>query len=424
MQPRRQFDRGRPAAQTEEAAWGRKHRPDYGLIILMLLMIAIGLIVVYSISPALSKAANVSPNHYVNKQMIAIALSVVAFIFTAKVPLATWKRLYKPLLIIAGIVTFITLVTPTNPAYPAHRWIHMGSFSFQSVELLKFAVLIWLAGMLGERIRQGTIADTQETLKPLAIAIVVLAIVVAGIQSDLGSMGVLVAMMGMMAFVAGLPLKKIGIILVVIGLIGALAVSSTPYRRDRLATYMNPGKDCQAAGYQACQALIAVGSGGMTGLGLGRSVQAYGYLPEAANDSIFAIYAEKFGFIGSIALLGILAAFFGRIKSIAERAPDHFSRLLVIGILAWLSIQAMINIGAMIGLLPLKGITLPLISYGGTSVVFVAAAVGLVFQVSYYTAHHTPRITDNKKGTTHDDSSDRRRLRGAYHPNPGSRARA
>lgn len=426
MQPRRQFDRGRSGAQTDDgsADFGRKHRPDYGLVIISLLMIAIGLIVVYSISPALSKAANVSPNHYVNKQMIAIALSVVAFLFTANVPLATWKRLYKPLLIAAGVVTFITLITPTNPAYPAHRWIHLGSFSFQSVELLKFAVLIWLAGMLGERIRQGKMADTSETLKPLAIAIVVLAVVVAGVQSDLGSMGVLVAMMGVMAYVAGLPLKKIGLILVVIGLIGTLAVTSTPYRRDRLATYLNPGKDCQAAGYQACQALIAVGSGGMTGLGLGRSVQAYGYLPEAANDSIFAIYAEKFGFIGSIALLGLLAAFFKRLKTIAERAPDHFSRLLVIGIMTWLSVQALINIGAMIGLLPLKGITLPLISYGGTSVVFVAAAVGLVFQVSYYTAYNTPRLTDNNKGTTNDNSSDRRRLRGAYHPNPGSRARA
>ena len=421
----RQFDRGHRTStvNSQAAVAGRKHRPDYWLVILCLIMLAIGLIVVYSISPALSKAEGVSSTYYVNKQMIAIALSAVAFLFTAKVPLEKWRAAYKPLLILATAVTLVTLLMPTNPAYPAHRWIHLGSFSFQSVELLKFAVLIWLAGMLSERIRLGRITDATETLKPLAYAVIALGIVVAGIQSDLGSMGVLVAMMGTMAFIAGMPLKRLFMIGGVIAIIGLLAIASTPYRRDRLTTYLHPERDCQAAGYQACQALIAVGSGGLFGLGLGKSVQAYGYLPEPANDSIFAIYSEKFGFLGVTVLLGLLVAFFSRLKSIAERAPDNFSRLVVTGVLAWLSVQAMINIGAMIGLLPLKGITLPLISYGGTSVIFVAAAVGLAFQVSYYTSYGVPRITDNNKGTSYDNSRDGRRQRGAYHPNPGSRAR-
>jgi cell division protein FtsW len=393
------------------------------LVILCLIMLSIGLIVVYSISPALSKAEGVSNTHYVNKQMIAIFLSAIAFLVTAKVPLSRWRSAYKGLLILAGIVTFITLIMPTNPAYPAHRWIHLGSFSFQSVELLKFAVLIWLAGMLSERMQTGTITDSTQTLKPLAYAVIFLGIVVAGIQSDLGSMGVLVVMMGAMAFIAGMPLKRLFMIGGVIAVIGVLAISSTPYRRERLATYLHPERDCQAAGYQACQALIAVGSGGMLGLGLGRSVQAYGYLPEPANDSIFAIYAEKFGFIGVTALLGLLVALFGRLKTIAERAPDNFSRLVVSGILAWLAIQAMINIGAMLGLLPLKGITLPLISYGGTSVIFVAAAIGLAFQVSYYTSYSTPRISENNRGNTNENSRDGRRQRGAYHPYSGGRTR-
>jgi cell division protein FtsW len=180
--------------------------------------------------------------------------------------------------------------------------------------------------------------------------------------------------------------------IIVIGLI--LAIASTPYRRARLQAYLHPESNCQTTGgYQACQALIAVGSGGLIGLGLGSSVQAYGYLPEAANDSIFAIYAEKFGFIGSIILLAVFIAFFARLKSIAERLPDDFSRLLVVGVLAWLSVQALVNIGAMIGLLPLKGITLPFISYGGTSVVFAAAAVGLAFQASQYASYSTPRVS-------------------------------
>jgi cell division protein FtsW len=294
----------------------------------------------------------------------------------------------------AGIATVLALIIPVNPAFPAHRWVRLGSLSFQSVELVKFAVMIWLAGFLAERIRHGRIGDTQSTLKPLGIALGLVAVAVAGIQSDLGSMGVIVAMMVIMAYVAGLPMKRILLIGGVIALVGVLAVSSTPYRRERLATFLHPQASCHDSGYQACQALIAVGSGGLIGLGLGSSVQAYGYLPEAANDSIFAIYAEKFGFIGSAVLLAVFVAFFARLRYIVERTGDDFSRLVVVGVLAWISTQMLINVGAMIGLLPLKGITLPFISYGGTSVVFMTAAVGLVFQISQYTSYSAPRISE------------------------------
>jgi len=377
---------------------GRKHRPDYWLLIWCAALLAIGLIVVYAISPALSAAHHVSNNYYVVKQLIAIGLSMVAFMITARVPLSWWRQIYKPLLIMAGLATLLALVIPVNPAYPAHRWVRLGSFSFQSVELVKFAVMIWLAGFLAERLRQGDIKSTQMTLKPIVTALAVISVVVVGIQSDLGSAGVMVAMMGTMAYVAGLPMGRILTIAAVVLLVLVLAVSATPYRRARLETFLHPQANCQDNGYQACQALIAVGSGGAIGLGLGSGVQAYGYLPEAANDSIFAIYAEKFGFIGCILLLGVFISFFARLKGVAERLPDDFSRLIVVGILAWLSIQTLINIGAMIGLLPLKGITLPFISYGGTSVVFAAAAVGLAFQASQYASFSTPRVSDNRGG--------------------------
>jgi cell division protein FtsW len=341
----------------------------------------------------LSAAHHVGSYYYVSKQMLAIGLSLVAFVITANVPLNWWRQIYKPLLVIAAFATLLAVIMPVNPAYPAHRWVRLGSFSFQSVELVKFAVMLWLAGFLAKRIGEGSIQSTQMTLKPILIALGVIGIVIAGIQSDLGSTGVLVAMAATMAFVAGLPMGRIFLIggVVVIGLF--IAISSTPYRRERLQSFMHPEAHCLTTGYQACQALIAVGSGGLIGLGLGSSVQAYGYLPEAANDSIFAIYAEKFGFIGTIILLAVFVAFFARLKSIAERLPDDFSRLMVIGVLSWLSVQTLINVGAMIGLLPLKGITLPFISYGGTSVVFAAAAVGLVFQASGYASATTPRIT-------------------------------
>ncbi len=376
-----------------ELTLGRKHRPDYWLLILCVTLLSIGLIVVYAISPALSAAHHVSSNYYVAKQLTAIGLSLIVFVITARVPLKWWRQAYAPLLIIAGLATVLALILPYNPVYPAHRWVRLGSFSFQSVELVKFAVMIWLAGFLAQSLQQANIRSYQLTLKPILIALALIGLIVVGRQSDLGSAGVMVAMMASMAYVAGLPLGRIALIggVVLIGL--TLAVSATPYRRARLQSFLNPTAHCQTSGYQACQALISVGSGGLIGLGLGSSVQAYGYQPEAANDSIFAIYAEKFGFIGTVVLLGIYAAFFSRLKIIVERLPDDFSRLLVVGVLAWFSSQALINIGGMIGLLPLKGITLPFISYGGTSVVFAAAAVGLAFQASQYTAYTTPRVS-------------------------------
>ena len=401
----------------------RRHRPDYWLVILALFLVAIGLTVVYAISPALAATSGGSGAHYVSRQLLAIGLSVVAFLATARIPLRTWQRWQTPLLIIAAVGTLVALVTPVVPQYPAHRWIRLGGLSLQSVEALKFALLIWLGSFLATRARNGELADTKLTLKPLLILILAIGIIVAGIQSDFGSTVVIMAMMAAMAFLVGVPMKRLIMIGGILAIGAVLLISAIPYRRERMLTFLHPEANCLTTGYQACQALIAVGSGGINGLGLGRSVQAYGYLPEAQNDSIFAIYAEKFGFLGVMVLLGLFVALFARLRLIIERTGDMFSRLIVAAILAWLSTQMIINVGAMIGLLPLKGITLPFVSYGGTSVLFVGAALGLVFQISHYTSFSTRHV--QKSGgqrINHEDSDDGRRIRRAYHPDPGSRA--
>jgi cell division protein FtsW len=396
----------------------RKHKPDYILLLLCVLLLSIGLIVVYAISPGLSKQRNVSENYFVGKQLTAIALGIIAFCITSQIPTTVWRRLEKPLLYSAGAAAVAVRLfgERVNGAY---RWIQVGGLSFQAAELIKFALLVWLAGFLTNRLKEGKISDFDQTFKPLLIALAVVGLVVAKIQSDLGSTGVMVAIMASMIYVVGLPLKRIAMIGGVIVIGTTLLICSTSYRRDRFATFMNPSRDCQTTGYQACQALIAVGSGGIAGLGLGKGVQAYGYLPEAANDSIFAIFAEKFGFIGVSILLGLFLAFFTRLKNIIERAPDTYSRLLVVGVLAWLSTQTLINIGAMIGLLPLKGITLPFISYGGTSLVFITAAIGVVFQISRYTSYSVSNI-QVEEGINRENITDGRRFRGAYRP--GSRS--
>ncbi len=408
---------GRPSFASDKLEAMRRHRPDYWLLVTTAILLAVGMIVIFSISPALSAVSRASSNFYTMRQLIAIILGLVALVVAAQVPLDKWRQWAKPFMILAAGATLLALVMPVNPNYPAHRWVRLGSLSFQSVELLKFAILIWLASMLAERIRNGTIRDVKTTLRPIGIALGIILVIVAGIQSDLGSTGVILVVIGAMLFVAGMPIKRLLLISTAIVLCCAVLIALMPYRRERLMTYLHPSANCQSAGYQACQALIAVGSGGMVGLGLGSSVQAYGYLPEAANDSIFAIYAEKFGFIGSVALLGIFVALFVRIKQIAERAPDDFSRLLAIGIFTWLSVQSLVNVGAMIGVLPLKGITLPFVSYGGTSIIFALAAIGVLFQISRYTTYDRQR----NGGITHAGSIDRRRLGGAHNATPGSR---
>lgn len=387
--------RRRPAIMQRGVAQ-RRHRPDYMLLVLSAILLVIGLIVIYSISPGLAIQRNVSDNYYVNKQLIAIGLGIVTFFAMATIPYGTWRKLQKPLIAAAIVATLIALALPVSEQYPAHRWIRFGGLSFQSVELVKFVLIFVLAAFLAERIKRGEVNDMEKSVKPIGIAFVIVVFVIAGLQSDLGSTGVIVAILAAMWFVAGLPVKRVLIFGAVVALIGLFAIATSDYRRQRIATFMNPTSDCQSAGYQACQALIAVGTGGLFGKGIGHSVQAYGYLPEAANDSIFAILAEKFGFVGVTALLVVFWAFFTRLKNIIERVPDDFSRLVVVGVLAWLSTQAIINIGAMIGLLPLKGITLPFISYGGTSIIFVTAAIGLVFNISRYTTYGVNEGTESR----------------------------
>ena len=397
----------------------RRHRPDNWLLIISASLLVIGLVVVYAISPGLSAQKHVSENYYVVKQLIAIVMGVIVFAISSSLSLKWWRRLEKPIIIFAS-VSAVAVRLFGERVNGAYRWIQVGGISFQVAELIKLALLIWLAGFLSDKLRTGQLKDSEATFKPLLIVLLVVAVVVGKVQSDLGSTGVIVAIMATMVYVAGMPLKKIAIIggLVVAAVI--ILVSSSGYRRDRLNTFLNPNQDCLNSGYQACQALISVGSGGVFGLGLGRSVQAYGYLPEAANDSIFAIFAEKFGFIGTSILIGLFIAFFDRLKRIIDKAPDNYSRLLVTGILAWLSTQTIINVGAMIGVLPLKGITLPFISSGGTSIIFISAAIGIAFQVSRYTNYSNLSFND-AEGKSNDDSASRRRLRGAYHPNSGSR---
>lgn len=401
--------RNRSASALSSDNLSRRHRPDYLLIILATLLSVIGLIVVYAISPGLAASKNIDTNYFVTKQVISVTLGFLAFAVFSYLSLRNLRH-SKNILIGLSVIGAVVVQFFGDQVNGAYRWIQIGGLSFQIAELIKFTIIVWAASFLVERLRRGEIEDFKKTLKPLLILLFIVGIVVAKLESDLGSTGVMVAILAMMGFVAGLPLKRIGLIIGIVILGTFLAISTSSYRRERVATFLNPTSDCQDAGYQACQALIAVGSGGVVGKGLGNSIQAYGYLPEPQNDSIFAILAEKFGFLGVSIVIAIYVALFSRLRRIIERTIDPFSRLFVVGVLAWLSVQTMINIGAMIGIFPIKGITLPFISYGGTSILFVMAALGVVSQISRYTSFEPIRNSSTSKGARHDNRSVRERV--------------
>ena len=416
MSPRA-WRRGPAAAEL-----GRRHQPDHWLFVLTALLLGIGLVVVYSISPGLAASQHISQNHFITKQLIDVGLGLAAFGFAAYFPIKRWQALATPLAVAAIVASAIVMFTPLNDVYQAHRWIRLGGFSFQVAELIKLALLLWLAQFFTRKRREGQLDDSRDVLQVIAGILLLIAVLVAKFQSDLGSAAVMVAMLGFMAYAAGLPLRRIALIGAAIVLFLALAVFSSGYRRERLATYLHPGQNCQTTGYQSCQALISVGSGGLFGQGLGYGVQAYGYLPEAGNDSIFAIMAEKFGFVGTTGIIVLYGLYLRRLKIVATHTADTFSRLVVAGVLAWFSTQMIINIGAMLGVLPLKGITLPLISQGGTSIICLMAALGLVYQISRYTSYsEVNQISRNEKSNDH--SPNGRRLRRAYNAPVVSRPR-
>jgi cell division protein FtsW len=417
---------GLAAVQTRyENGAARRHKPDYWILVLSALLLTIGLVVVYSISPGLSASQHISEGYFVTKQLIDVALGMAAFFAASYVPLKFWEKAAPPLAIAAFVGCLLVIVMPVDAVYQAHRWIRLGGFSFQVAELIKLSILVGLAGFLAKRYKEGAVADFNAALKPLIILLLVVGVFVAKLQSDLGSAGVMVMMMFVMAYVAGIPLKRVLLFAGLALMLVIIAISSSAYRRDRLATFIHPQKDCLTTGYQACQALISVGSGGIIGMGLGYSVQAYGYVPEASNDSIFAIMAEKFGFIGTVVIMVIYGTFISRLKRIAEHTADMFQRLMVVGVMTWLSVQMIINVGAMVGLLPLKGITLPLISQGGTSLVFLTAALGIVFQISRYTSYSVvePAYKVNESISTN-NSFNGRRLRRPHNAPLVARPRA
>jgi cell division protein FtsW len=400
--------------QADASGEGRKHRPDYVLVLLSMILASVGMVVIYSISPAIGALSGEEPLYYFTRHAIALGIGIIGMAVIYAVRMKHMLGLAYVLAALSVIGSILILILDGV----AFRWIKIAGFSFQPSEMMKLGLLLWLAYFLTRQKMAGKLRSFKETLRPVLYVVASLGIVVVVLQRDLGSMLVLAAITGLMLFIASVPMRPLILLFAGLVALSAIAIASTPYRRDRFETFLNPERDCQNEGYHACQALIAVGSGGLVGLGVGNSVQAYGYLPETPTDSIFAVYAEKFGFIGSVLIVGVVGLLLLRLFKIAGRSTSWEARLIVSGIIAWLGVQSMINIGAMLGLLPLKGITLPFVSYGGSSLIFVFLALGVALRISCYTSMRTHQL---EEGPNNEDSTNGRGNRRTYNAPLGGR---
>lgn len=383
MDRRRQY-----LAQSAYNLSVHRHRPDYRLVLVISLLLIIGLVLVYSISPALSYRLleRYGEQHFLYRQLLHISLGICAFIAASVLPLSLWRRTTK-LFLYAAIITNALLLVPGlgNSVNGATRWLEIGPFlSFQPAELLKLSLILLLADKLAG-LREEQLRSTEFITKPALWLLAIVGLVVVVFQRDMGTMLVIASIVCGMLFIGGAGNKQLVQVIGSLVAGGILAIIMFPHRIARLLTFLRPGEDLQGASYHVNQSLIAIGSGGLWGLGLGKSLQVYGYLPEAANDSIFAIFAEKFGLLGSVALLVIFGFLLQRILSIAFRAPDAYTQLITGGVLIWIASHILVNVGSMIALMPLTGITLPFLSLGGSSLILLMFALGLVFQVSRYT---------------------------------------
>lgn len=357
---------------------------DMWLVGALLLLLTIGLVMVSSASLHISERSFDQPWYYTMRQAAFIGLGLIAAVIVLRIPLLAWERLGPMLLICGGVLLIMVLIPGIGRRINgALRWINLGIFNLQVSELIKLFVIVYMAGYLvrrGEEVR----TTVKGVLKPLGVLAVVAALLL--LEPDFGATSVIAMTALGMLFIAGVRLWQFGVMVAVVAVaLAALAITS-PYRMQRLTTFLDPWADPFNSGFQLTQALIAIGRGEIWGVGLGSGVQKLFYLPEAHTDFLFSVIAEEFGLAGVLIIIGLFSLVVVRafiIGSRAEKIGNHFDGYVAYGIGLWLGLQAFINIGVNMGALPTKGLTLPLMSYGGSSVVVTCMAAALLLRVDY-----------------------------------------
>ncbi|VAW84224.1 Cell division protein FtsW [hydrothermal vent metagenome] len=355
---------------------------DNTLMLTVLTLLAVGLVMMASASISISDERMGSPFHYLQRQSILIFIGLVVAALFFMVSLEHWER-FSPLLLVIGFILLILVLIPGigHEVNGSRRWLSLGFTNFQASELVKLLVIIFLAGYLVRRIDE--VRHTMGGfIKPLVIFALLGALLMA--EPDFGSTVVILGTALGMLFLAGVPLSRLIILFSIVAGLLAVLVVVEPYRMARMTSFMDPWADPFGNGFQLTQALIAFGRGEWFGVGLGESIQKLFYLPEAHTDFIFSVLSEELGFVGGafvILLFGLLVWRAFRIGNLALLNGQPFGGYLAFGIGIWVGVQAFINIGVNMGVLPTKGLTLPLMSYGGSSIVVMCMAMALLQRV-------------------------------------------
>jgi cell division protein FtsW len=365
-------------AQADEPA----HHVDYWLLMAVVALLAIGLVMMGSASISIAEKTHGEPFYYIWRQALFIVLALMLSWGVLKVPTDYWNRL-GPYLLLLGVALLVLVLILGKQVNGSARWINLGVFNMQPSELVKLFVVVFVSGYLvrrGDEVRN----TVKGFLKPLLILGVVGVLLL--LEPDFGSAVVIAfTTLGMM-FLAGVRLWQFGVLILVMAAALLMLAYSSPYRVERLTSFLNPWADPFDSGFQLTQALIAFGRGEWFGVGLGGSIQKLFYLPEAHTDFLFAVIAEELGLSGGllvVALFGIVVYRAFRIGHCALCHEDRFAGYLAFGIGLLIGFQALINIGVNMGMLPTKGLTLPLMSYGGSSMVSTCVACAMLLRMAH-----------------------------------------
>jgi cell division protein FtsW len=371
-----------PRAQAT-AGGRRAHIPviDYPLLIAVLGLLGFGLVMVASAS--LHKIPG-DPFHYVLRHLLAIALGLGGAALVSQIPLQAWQRT-GTLLYFVGVLLLALVLVPGvgREVNGATRWIPLGPLNFQSSELMKLFAVVYIAAYI-ERRQDEVARSVWGFVKPMALLSIACLLML--MQPDFGTTAVLVMTALGMLFLAGVPLWQFMILILLAGATLVSLVLVSPYRLARVTAFLNPWADVQNTGYQLAQALIAFGRGHWMGVGLGNGIQKQFYLPEAHTDFLMAVVGEEFGLLGSLVVVGAFAFITWRafaIGALADRLGQRFSAFVAYGSALTVGLQAFINIGVNVGLLPTKGLTLPFMSYGSNSVIVACLIAAVLLRIDY-----------------------------------------
>ena len=371
----------------------KKQLPDLWLLFTFLILLSLGLVLIFSATPTTSLEFG-DIYYYFKRQLLYVGLALFAAWVGFRMNYLHLRRWSIFILLFAiGLLLILFVPGLGRSAGGATRWIYLGPLSFQPSELAKLAIIIFLANAL---VNKGSrIKDFVNGILPLLLIVFFTAAIIF-LQPDLGTAIMLVLIAFSMLYAGGARVWHL-LILFFLGVEAVLALSmNSPYRMNRLMAFVDPWKDPLGIGFNIIQSLLAVGSGGVLGVGLGASMQKFFYLPGQYTDFIFAILCEETGFLGAAIVLGLFLAFSIRGIRTAVHAGDQFGRLLSFGIIVWIAGQAILNMGVVVGLLPTTGIPLPFLSFGGTSLILSSFAVGILLNIS------KTRINTNKNANQHE----------------------